>query len=54
VRAARLATGLLLLLCFARAGADVAVPPFSARVIDLTGTLSGGAVARIEAKLADF
>jgi uncharacterized protein len=54
VRAARLATGLLLLLSFAVAGADVAVPPLGARVTDLTGTLSGGAVARIEAKLADF
>jgi uncharacterized protein len=52
VRAARLATGLLLLLGFAVAGAEVAVPPLSARVTDLTGTLSGGAVARIEAKLA--
>ncbi|MGO9947530.1 MAG: TPM domain-containing protein [Steroidobacteraceae bacterium] len=54
MRAARLATGLSLLLSFGVAGADVAVPPFSARVTDLTGTLSGGAVARIEAKLADF
>jgi uncharacterized protein len=36
------------------ARADVAVPPLTARVTDLTGTLSGGAVARIEAKLADF
>jgi len=33
---------------------DVAVPPYSARVIDLTGKLSGGAVAGIEAKLADL
>ena len=30
------------------------MPPLTARVIDLTGTLSGGAVARIEAKLADL
>jgi uncharacterized protein len=30
------------------------VPPLSARVIDQTGTLSGGAVTRIEAKLADL
>jgi uncharacterized protein len=30
------------------------VPPLTARVTDLTGTLSGGAVARIEAKLADL
>jgi uncharacterized protein len=37
----------------ARADA-VAVPALTARVTDLTGTLSGGAVARIEAKLADF
>ncbi|MGO9933973.1 MAG: TPM domain-containing protein [Steroidobacteraceae bacterium] len=54
MRVARLGTGLLLLLGCALAGAEVAVPPLSARVIDLTGTLSGGAVARIEAKLADF
>ena len=39
---------------FTLARADVAVPPLTARVIDLTGTLSGGAVARIEAKLADL
>jgi uncharacterized protein len=52
VRAARLATGLFLLLSFGVAGAQVAVPPLAARVTDLTGTLSGGAVARIEAKLA--
>jgi uncharacterized protein len=32
----------------------VAVPPLTSRVTDLTGTLSGGAVARIEAKLADL
>jgi uncharacterized protein len=46
-----------LLLCAlfaAPARADVAVPPLTARVTDLSGTLSGGAVARIEAKLADF
>jgi uncharacterized protein len=30
------------------------VPPLTSRVIDLTGTLSGGAVARIEANLADL
>jgi len=34
--------------------AEVAVPPLTARVIDLTGTLSGGAVNRIETELADF
>jgi uncharacterized protein len=52
VRVAPLGTGLILLFGFALAGADVAVPPLTSRVTDLTGTLSGGAVARIEAKLA--
>jgi uncharacterized protein len=54
VRVARLGAGLLLLFGFALARADVAVPALTARVTDLTGTLSGGAVARIEAKLADL
>jgi uncharacterized protein len=45
---------LALLLAAVPAGALVAVPPLTARVTDLTGTLSGAAVARIEAKLADF
>jgi uncharacterized protein len=54
VRVARLGAGLLLLLGAALASADVAVPPLAARVTDLTGTLSGGAVSRIEAKLAAF
>jgi uncharacterized protein len=36
------------------ASAQVAVPPLTARVTDLTGTLSGGAVNRIEKQLADF
>ncbi|HEY3852721.1 MAG TPA: YgcG family protein [Steroidobacteraceae bacterium] len=31
---------------------DVPVPPLTARVIDLTGTLSGGAVNRLESELA--
>jgi uncharacterized protein len=53
MRVAALGAGLLLLFA-ALASADVAVPPYSARVIDLTGTLSGGAVALIEAKLADL
>jgi uncharacterized protein len=44
----------LILLFAALARADVAVPAYSARVIDLTGTLSGGAVASLEAKLADL
>jgi uncharacterized protein len=34
--------------------ADVAVPPLAARVTDLTGTLSGEAVTRIETKLANL
>jgi uncharacterized protein len=54
VRIARLGAGLLLLFAGGLAGAEVAVPPLTARVTDLTGTLSGGAVARIEAKLADL
>jgi uncharacterized protein len=45
---------LALLLAALLARADVAVPPLTARVTDLTGTLSGGAVTRIEAKLADL
>jgi uncharacterized protein len=52
VRAARLLAGLLLPFSISLAGAEVAVPPLAARVTDLTGTLSGGAVARIEAKLS--
>jgi uncharacterized protein len=52
VRLARLGAGLLLLLWSALGSADVAVPPLTSRVTDLTGTLSGGAVARIESKLA--
>jgi uncharacterized protein len=54
VRIARLGAGLLLLFSAFLVSADVAVPPLTARVTDLTGTLSGGAVARIEAKLADL
>jgi uncharacterized protein len=42
----------LLLLAATLAGAEVAVPALTGRVVDLTGTLSGGAVARVEAKLA--
>jgi uncharacterized protein len=42
----------LLLLAATLASAEVAVPTLTGRVVDLTGTLSGGAVARIEAKLA--
>lgn len=38
----------------APARADVPIPPLSARVIDLTGTLSGGAVNSIESELKAF
>ena len=34
--------------------ADVAVPPLSGRVVDLTGTLSGGVVNKLETELAAF
>jgi uncharacterized protein len=54
LRVARLGAGLVLLFSLAFADAEVAVPPLASRVTDLTGTLSGGAVARIEAKLADL
>ena len=50
----RAAVALALLLAAGSAGAEVAVPPLSARVTDLTGTLSGEAVNRIESKLAAF
>ncbi len=53
-RIARAVAGLALLLAALIARADVAVPALTARVTDLTGTLSGGAVARIESKLADL
>jgi uncharacterized protein len=43
---------LLLLLAAWAVHADVPVPPLAGRVTDLTGTLSGAAVTRIEAKLA--
>jgi uncharacterized protein len=54
VSVARLGAGLLLLFAFGLASAEVAVPPLTSRVTDVTGTLSGGAVARIEAKLANL
>jgi uncharacterized protein len=54
LRPARAALGVLLLLTVMLARADVAVPPLSARVIDLTGTLSGDAVNRLEGELAAF
>lgn len=49
-RVAGLGAGLALAALLAHA--DIAVPALTARVTDLTGTLSGGAVTRIEAKLA--
>jgi uncharacterized protein len=54
MRMARLCAGIVALFCATLLFADVAIPPLNQRVTDLTGTLSGGAVARIEAKLADF
>jgi uncharacterized protein len=53
MRAARLGAVLLLFLVQG-ARAEVVVPALTGRVMDLTGTLSGGAVAGIESKLADF
>src|SRR4029077_19214413 len=50
----RAALALALLLAAGSAGADVAVPPLTARVTDLTGTLSGEAGDRLESKLAAF
>ena len=50
----RPAAVLLLALAALGAGAQVAVPPLTSRVTDLTGTLSGEAVNRIEAKLTAF
>jgi uncharacterized protein len=44
----------MLVLAALTARAQVAVPPLTSRVIDLTGTLSGEAVNRIETKLAAF
>jgi uncharacterized protein len=43
-----------LLLAAVLVHAQIAVPALTARVTDLTGTLSGEAVTRIEAKLADL
>ena len=53
MRICSLGAGLILLFAVL-AHADVAVPPYSSRVTDLTGTLSGGAVASLEAKLANL
>jgi uncharacterized protein len=53
-RIRRVGAGLVLLFAPVLASALVAVPPLTARVTDLTGTLSGEAVNRIETKLANF
>lgn len=48
---------LLLTLCLAfaaAASADVAVPQLTGRVVDQTGTLSGGDIARLSQKLEEF
>ena len=44
----------LLVLVAAFAHADIAVPALTGRVVDLTGTLSGASVARLEQQLADL
>jgi uncharacterized protein len=54
LRFGRVAVAAVLCLAALLARADVAVPPLTGRVIDLTGTLSGGAVNRIENELANF
>jgi uncharacterized protein len=46
--------GLALLLAALAVRAEVPVPPLTGRVIDLTGTLSGEAVTRIESELANL
>jgi uncharacterized protein len=53
-RTGRVGTGLALLLGALAIRAEVAIPPLTARVTDLTGTLSGEAVTRIETKLANL
>src|SRR4051812_36320003 len=46
---------LALLLCWTFvARAEVAVPPFGGRVVDQTGTLSGGDIAALQQTLRDF
>ncbi len=49
-----LLSGLLLALVLGAAQAEVAVPPLSARVTDLTGTLDPGQVSVLEQRLAAF
>lgn len=54
MRAAR-AVILAFMLCWAWAAvADVAVPPLTGRVVDLTGTLSSNQIASLDKKLKDF
>src|SRR5258708_10935918 len=53
-RIGRVGVGIALLLGALAVRAEVAVPPLTARVTDLTGTLSGEAVTRIETKLANL
>ncbi len=53
-RIARVGAGLALLLAAVCVRAQVPVPPLTARVTDLTGTLSGEAVTRVEAKLENL
>jgi uncharacterized protein len=53
-RIGRMGAALVLLLGALAVRAEVAVPALTARVTDLTGTLSGEAVTRIEAKLANL
>ncbi len=50
----RFAAAMMLVLAALTARAQVAVPQLTSRVTDLTGTLSGEAVSRIETKLAAF
>jgi uncharacterized protein len=53
-RFGRAGAGTALLFAAMLVRADVAVPPLTSRVTDLTGTLSGEAITRIEAKLANL
>jgi uncharacterized protein len=53
-RIGRVGAGLALLLGALAIRAEMAVPPLTARVTDLTGSLSGEAVTRIETKLANL
>ena len=51
MNAARLSLLALLLCWVCAAFADVAVPPLTGRVVDLTGTLNSGQTAALEQKL---